>query len=56
MALNHAPPCLNGLVRLVYTPSLLACVSTTFRTGMNADVSLKLLLLTMWVWMLRPSV
>jgi len=39
-----------------HTPSLLACVSTTFRTGMNADVSLKLLLLTMWVWMLRPSV
>ena len=38
------------------TPSLLACVSTTLRTGMKADVSLKLLLLTMWVWMLRPSV
>lgn len=41
---------------MAQTPSLLACVSTTFRTGMNADVSLKLLLLTMWVWMLRPSV
>lgn len=37
------------------TPSLLACVSTTLSTGMKADVSLKLLLLTMWVWMLRLS-
>lgn len=42
--------------QLDQTPSLLACVSTTLSTGMNADVSLKLLLLTMWVWMLRPSV
>lgn len=56
MARNHALPCPNGFVHLLHTPSLLACVSTTFRTGMNAEVSLKLLLLTMWVWMLRPSV
>lgn len=48
--------CLFVFPFLRQTPSLLACVSTTLSTGMNADVSLKLLLLTMWVWMLRPSV
>lgn len=37
------------------TPSLLAWVRTTLRTGMKAEVSLKLLVLTMCVWMANPS-
>lgn len=40
---------------LPHTPSLLAWVRTTFRTGMKAEVSLKLLVLTMCVWMFSPS-
>lgn len=38
----------------VYTPSLLAIVMTTLRMGMKAEISLKLLLLTTWVWTSRP--
>lgn len=41
---------------LYQTPSLLAWVRTTLRTGMKAEISLKLLVLTMCVWMLSPSV
>lgn len=37
-----------------YTFSLLAMVMRTFRMGIKPDTSLKLLLLTTWVWIARP--
>lgn len=40
---------------LLQTPNLLAWMRTTFRTGMKAEVSLKLLVLTMCMWMFSPS-
>lgn len=45
----------QGMKLSLQTPSLLAWVRTTLRTGMKAEVSLKLLVLTMWVWMVNPS-
>lgn len=39
---------------VLQTPSLMAWVRTTLRTGMKAEVSLKLLVLTTWVWMVKP--